>query len=341
MIRSAVFRSDHELYHADTCEPLKQAAERGGVQIVALGRGTYPGKPLPANDLKEVSLMGYWNAASDQDWGLGWHRNEGLELSFVEAGRVPFAVNGKFYNLEAGHLTITRPWQDHRVGDPHVPASRFHWLILDVGMRRPNQPWHWPSWLLYPRPSLERLTEILRQNEQPVWRATEEIARCYHKLGKAVASGTGPENLTRLKIVVNELIVALAELLESSKPKLDESLSSSTRAIRLFLEELPRRIDEPWTLDSMAGECGLGRSAFALACKEITNASPIDYLTRCRINVAAAVLKASPKKSITDVAFDCGFQSSQYFATVFRSHRACSPREWRERNERKMEARRT
>jgi AraC-like DNA-binding protein len=330
MARSAVFRSDHELYHADSCEPLKQAEARRDVEIVALGRRSYPGGRLPANDLKEVSLTGYWNAVTDQSWGLGWHRNEGLELSFVEAGQIPFAVNGKFYNLEAGHLTITRPWQDHRVGNPNIPASRFHWLILDVGMRRPNQPWHWPSWLLYPKASLERLTAMLRQNEQPVWRATEEITRCYRKLGKAAAAGTGAENITRLKIVINELIVALAELLESSKPKLDESLSSSTRAIRLFLEELPRRIDEPWTLNSMATECGLGRSSFASFCKEITNASPIDYLTRCRINAAAKLLRAAPERSITDVAFDCGFQSSQYFATVFRNHQSCSPREWRE-----------
>lgn len=331
MIRSAVFRSDHELYHADSCEPLKQAGECGDVEIVALGRRSYPGERLPANDLKEVSLMGYWNAANPQKWGLGWHRNEGLELSLVEAGHIPFEVSGKFYNLESGHLTITRPWQDHRVGNPNVPASRFHWLILDVGMRRPNQPWHWPSWLLYPKPSLERLTAILRQNEQPVWRATDDITRCYRKLGKAAAAGTSAENITRIKIIINELIIALAELLENSDSKLDESLSSSTRAIRLFLDELPRRIDEPWTLNSMARECGMGRSAFAAFCKEITNASPIDYLTRCRINAATRILREDPDKNITDVAFDCGFQSSQYFATVFRSHLFCSPREWRKK----------
>ena len=331
MPRPAVFRSDHELFHADSCEPLKQAAQRGEVRIAALGRGTYPGDRLPPNEIKEVCLTGYWDATHDQSWGLGWHRNEGIELSFVEAGRVPFEIGGKSYMLEPGHLTITRPWQDHRVGNPNVPACRFHWLIIDVGVRRPNQPWHWPSWLLYPKASLERLTTILRQNEQPAWRANEEIAHCYRKLGKAAAAGTSPENITRLKIVINELIIALAEMFESRKPQLDESLSSTERAIRMFLDELPRRIDEPWTLDSMAEQCGLGRSAFAMCCKEMTNASPIDYLTRCRVDAAAKMLKAAPDKSITEVAFSCGFQSSQYFATVFRARLSCSPRDWRTR----------
>ncbi len=331
MALSPVFRSDNDLYHADSCEPLKEAAKRGEVRIAALGRGSYPGDRLPAHEIKEVSLTGYWDADHDQSWGLGWHRNEGVEFSFVEAGRIPFEVGGKAYLLEPGHFTITRPWQDHRVGNPHVPASRYHWLIIDVGVRRPNQPWHWPSWLLYPKASLEQLTTILRQNEQPTWRANEEIADCYRKLGKAAAAGTSPENITRVKIIINELIVVLAEMLESRKPQLDESLSSSERTIRLFLEELPRRLDEPWTLESMAEQCGLGRSAFALCCKQITNVSPIDFLTRCRVEAAAKILKESPGTSITNVAFACGFQSSQYFSTVFKARLGCTPREWRAR----------
>ena len=334
MNRPAVFRSDMELYHADSCEPLKRAEKRGEVSIVALGRGSYPGTRLPLNDLKEVSLTGYWDAPHDQDWGLGWHRNEGLEISFAETGRVPFAVDDKTYVLEPGQITITRPWQHHRVGNPNIPACRFHWLIIDVGVRRPNKPWHWPAWLLYPKASLERLTTILRQNEQPVWRSDDEIARCFRGLGKAAAGGTSPENLTRVKILINELIVALAEMLERRKPQLDESLSSSERAVRLFLEELPRRVDEPWTLESLAEQCGLGRSAFATFCKQITNMSPVDYLTRCRVDAAAAMLTKERNRNITDVAFACGFQSSQYFSTVFRSHSGCSPREWRTRQKR-------
>jgi len=244
---------------------------------------------------------------------------------------MPFAIEGgRSVLLEPGQLTITRPWQRHRIGNPNIPASRFHWLIIDVGVRRPNQPWTWPAWLLYSRRSLQRLTTMLRQNEQPVWRADEEIARCFRKLGKAASAGTThPEALARLKILINELIIALAEMLERRKPRLDESLSSSERAIRLFLKDLPGRLDEPWTLETMAEYCGLGRSRFAACCRQITNVSPVEYLTRCRVDAATRLLTKQPDLSITDVAFTCGFQSSQYFATVFRQRLGQSPREWR------------
>jgi AraC family L-rhamnose operon regulatory protein RhaS len=331
MKQPATFRSPKQLFHADTCEPLKKAAEAGAVRVAALGRGTYPGERLPKNDLREICLLGYWDAARDQTWGLDWHRNEGLELSFVEAGQVPFAIEGeRSFLLEPGHLTITRPWQRHRVGNPRVPASRYHWLIIDVGVRRPNQSWSWPPWMLYPRRGLQHLTTMLRQNEQPVWRADEEIARCYRKLGKAAGLGaTNPETIARLKILNNELIIALAEMLGRRKPRLDGSLSSSERAIRLFLKDLPDRLDEPWTLESMAENCGLGRSRFAAYCRQITNVSPMEYLTRLRLDAAKRLLEKNTQTSITDAAFACGFQSSQYFATVFRQRLGCSPREWR------------
>lgn len=329
--RAATFRSAAELYHADTCEPLEAASRRGEVRVSALGRGTYPGARLPADDLKELCLIGFWDAPRDQTWGLDWHRNEGLELGLVEAGQIHFAVEGrKPLVLGPGQLTITRPWQRHRVGNPQVSASRYSWLILDVGMRRPNQPWHWPRWLLYPPGGLRQLTTVLRQNEQPVWPADEEIVRCFRLLGKIARDGLpDPRAVARLKIHINELIVALADMLEHRQPELDEKLASSERTVRLFLEELRHRLDEPWTLDSMAQSCGLGRSRFASCCQQIANVTPVEYLTRCRVEAAARQLVAQPGASILEIALASGFQSSQYFATVFGRHFGCSPRRWR------------
>ena len=132
-------------------------------------------------------------------------------------------------------------------------------------------------------------------------------------------------NVTRLKVFINELFVALAELLERRQPSLDHTLSSAERTVRLFLDDLPQRVGEPWTLDSMAAQCGIGRSAFAQHCRHLANATPIEFLTRCRVEAAAKLLRSSQGHSITDIAFECGFQSSQYFATVFRRETGRTP----------------
>jgi AraC family L-rhamnose operon regulatory protein RhaS len=59
------------------------------------------------------------------------------------------------------------------------------------------------------------------------------------------------------------------------------------------------------------------------------NLSPMKYLNRCRIEHAGRLLREQPGRSITDVAFDCGFSSSQYFASQFRLHFGCTPRAYR------------
>jgi len=323
------FRTEQELFHADTCEPLKRAAASGGLRLAAVSRGGYPGTGLPGNELKELCMAGYWSAPGQQDWGLGWHCNEGIEIGYVSAGRLPFRVGSKSLTVGPGELTITRPWQRHRVGDPNVPASHYSWIILDVGMRRPNQPWQWPKWLLLPQSGLARLTETLRQNEDPVWHGDRRIGDCFSRLDEIVERGVDEMNLTRLKIVINELFVLLAELLESRNPHLDATLSGSERTVRLFLEGLSRRLDEPWTLNSMADACGLGRSQFSTLCRKITNLTPVCYLSQLRVESAAALLAADPQMNVTEIAFRCGFQSSQYFSKVFREWHGISPSEFR------------
>ncbi len=48
-----------------------------------------------------------------------------------------------------------------------------------------------------------------------------------------------------------------------------------------------------------------------------------------RIEVAGRLLREQPRRSVTNVALDCGFSSSQYFAKVFRRQMGCMPRVYR------------
>ena len=119
--------------------------------------------------------------------GTDWRRNEGIELTFLETGSLGFGVENQEFHLKAGDLTVTRPWQQHaQVGDPQVGAGRLHFLILDVGVRRPHQIWRWPKWIVLHRGDLRQLTDILRHNQQPVWRASSEVARSFGRIASAV-----------------------------------------------------------------------------------------------------------------------------------------------------------
>ena len=331
--RPAIFLNQATAYRADRCEPLVRAAARGEVKLQALARRGYPGAAMPARLLPEISTVGFWDAAAPQSWGLDWHRNEGIEITYLSRGRLDFAVDGRSHPLESGCLTITRPWQVHRVGNPHVRASRLHWRILDVGVRRPDQAWRWPDWLILSPDDLQRLTNLLRHNEQPVWKVDAQIGDCFERIGDLITVGKSPKIQSWLQLRVNELLLALLEMLRSRKVVLNEELATARRTVELFLASLPDHLETPWTLPEMAAQCGLGRTRFADYCRQLTNVAPLEYLLNCRMEAARRQLRQEPALNISDIGFACGFQSSQYFTTTFRRHTGLSPREFRKKSQ--------
>ncbi len=324
----AIFLGEGRVYRADTCEPLKRAARRGELGLAARGRRGYPGSPLPRGKLEQICSVGVWDARRDQSWGLPWHRNEGIEFTYLARGSLSFRVEDRFVRLRPGHLTITRPWQVHRLGDPNVTASRLYWLILDVGVRRPNQPWRWPEWLMCSPADLKRLTRLLSQNEEPAWRVGGEVERCFERISGALACRGASSLETRLKLGVNELLVTVADVLERKRIPLDRRLSGTPRTVEMFLKGLRENIEYPWDLGQMALQCGLGRTRFVHYCRLVTGMSPKEHLRRCRLEAAARILRERPDANITDVALSCGFGSGQYFATLFRRWRGCTPSEY-------------
>lgn len=324
--------TDHgTTYQADTCLPLDRAARSGELKFQALVHGHYPGHRLPCNALSSVKTVGFWDAQHDQQWGLDWHRNEGLELTYLERGTLAFAVDDNQYTLRPGDLTITRPWQPHRVGASHVTAGRLHWVILDVGMRHPHQAWRWPGWLVLTKADIQQLTEFLRQNEQPVWHASEELRRCFQHLAHAVET-VDRASVSKLAVYLNELLLQLLQLFRNQRAPLDSSLTSTLRTVELFWDDLrgnPEHLALEWTVPRMAARCGLGVTQFLKHSKQLTNVTPAHHLNHCRVKSAARMLRVETNKSVTEVALSCGFSSSQYFASVFRRHYGCTPNAYR------------
>lgn len=327
--RSVVFEAGGKAHRADTCEPLVAAAEAGEVRLEALVRGAYPGRPLPRGVLPQVSSIGFWDAAADQDWGLPEHRNEGIEITYLDNGHLGFVVDGHPHPLSPGHLTITRPWQPHRVGNPDVGASRLFWLILDVGVRQPHQSWQWPPWLVLSPADLADLTALLRENEHPVWPGTPEIGRCFADIGILIESSRrDPLPSSRLALMINELLVCVLELLRTQDPPRQPSLTLGERSVSMFLDRLEDELEQPWTLEAMAERAGLKRTRFAHYCRKLTNLSPMAHLQQLRVTRAKRLLTKT-SLSITEIAMRCGFASSAYFATVFRAKTRCAPGEFR------------
>ncbi len=317
------------IYKADNCNLLREAAEKGQLELTTLARDAYPGRRLGNSELPGVKNIGYWNIKKNQEWGLDWHTNEGIEICFLESGELSFYIENNKHVLAPNQLTITRPWISHKIGSPHVEISKLHWFILDVGVRHPHQEWNWPDWVILNPKDIKKLTLYLRHNEQPVWKATPELKDCFVKIGKVIRESNGKSCESRLRVLMNALLIALLEHFQDGKIELNEGLTESRRTVKLFLKKLESHFDEPWTLPDMATHCRLGTTRFTQYCLEITNCTPMEYINKLRLRKAAEMLLKVPVMSSTDIAFQCGFSSPQYFTTVFKRHFQKTPQIYR------------
>jgi len=323
-----VYRMGDKRYGIDNCEPQREAVREGKIEFHALTKGHYPGTLMPKDVLPGLNSIGFWDANTSQDWGLNPHRNEGIKIVFFETGTCDMVMDQRTYNLHAGNFVLTRPWQLHKFGDPNIGRGRLHWLILDVGVRRPQQTWTWPKWMVMAREDAAELTERWRQIKNPVWTSTPSIAQSFRELARCVTAWGQPHAVSRMTVHLNLLLIDILDALSEQQTQETPHSTSRQRTVELFLgdvENNPAVSSEPWTINGMAERCGMGVTAFSKYCRELVNVGPMEFLNDCRLERAAQQLREKKGLSITEIALGCGFNSSQYFATRFRRHFKMSP----------------
>jgi AraC-like DNA-binding protein len=131
--------------------------------------------------------------------------------------------------------------------------------------------------------------------------------------------------------------------------KLSEALFADT--LRRYIEKLPasqtgwlagvrdpdigkalallhKQPSHPWTIASLANEVGLSRSVLAERFRHYLSDTPMGYLTRWRLQLAAQAL-TSTSKSVAEVAGDVGYESEPSFNRAFKREFGVPPARFR------------
>jgi AraC-like DNA-binding protein len=100
-------------------------------------------------------------------------------------------------------------------------------------------------------------------------------------------------------------------------PKIGRALS--------LIHQQPER---PWTVEALAFECGMSRSAFAARFTEFVLEPPLSYLTRWRMTKASRLLRSSTD-SIGQVAGRVGYEAEAAFSKAFKRWNGLAPGTYR------------
>jgi AraC-like DNA-binding protein len=98
--------------------------------------------------------------------------------------------------------------------------------------------------------------------------------------------------------------------------------------IGIVLKAMHERIENPWTVETLAAAAGMSRSAFALRFKELLGETPLEYLTNWRMYKATGLLQENDRK-LFEVAKSVGYDSDAAFSKAFKRVLGMAPKEYR------------
>ena len=162
------------------------------------------------------------------------------------------------------------------------------------------------------------ISEAASQRESLRW----AIERMLREMRDPQPGGVLIAQQVAYTILVEALRLHLADHVQRGAGWLSALADNHMRAALSSMHLKPSRA---WTLEELARSAGMSRTAFAKTFKRTVGQSPMDYLTRWRMTIAATRLSSS-KETISSIAPAVGYKSESAFSAAFKRHWGSSPR---------------
>jgi AraC-like DNA-binding protein len=178
------------------------------------------------------------------------------------------------------------------------------------------------------RPLLEGLPRMLRirVGEEPASALLRELLQAGVRESSAGQPGAGS---VLAKLAELLFVEALRRYMASLPPQGRGWLAGVRDAqIGRALALLHGEPGKAWTVDDLAREVALSRSALAERFATLVGESPMQYLTRWRLALAAQALR-SGREPIARIAERSGYESEAAFSRAFKREFGAPPATWR------------
>lgn len=144
------------------------------------------------------------------------------------------------------------------------------------------------------------------------------------------ADGSGPGGVAVIAKLSEVLFVETLRCYIAQLPHTQTGWLAGVRDpdVGKALALLHRQPSHPWTIASLADEVGLSRSVLAERFRHYLSDTPMGYLTRWRLQLAAQLL-SSTSKSVAKVAGDVGYESEPSFNRAFKREFGVPPARFR------------
>ena len=246
----------------------------------------------------------------------------GIRIYHVLEGKFDWFINNERFPLFPGDVALVLPQQEFGSPDGVLEIGCFSWIHLDI-TRKEHGEMKLSTWSNLSENENYAIGKILFNNSTPLLSKFNDCS----KVLKSIQHEIFNQELgyrTRVNNLLDDLLISIVrQLSRQTNPGRDfpSTFMNLEQALR-------RDLSHQWTVEEMAALVGLGTTLFNEKVKSYSGFSPINYLINIRISEAIKLLK-KPDISLTDIALDTGFYSSQHFSTTFKKLTGYTPSEFR------------
>jgi AraC-like DNA-binding protein/mannose-6-phosphate isomerase-like protein (cupin superfamily) len=172
----------------------------------------------------------------------------------------------------------------------------------------------------------------------PHWKSTDVAGECLH-LGSADFARLN-ELVQRMEAELDKqgedarvaafayFLLLLTLLRRHSQPWADAGSNVPAARVSRALDYIDKNFAERITLDELAAACHVSRRHFFRLFEQAVGVAPMEYLKKVRLQKAAEMLLTS-ESNVTEVAFACGFNDSNYFSSLYHKEFGMSPSQFK------------
>lgn len=238
------------------------------------------------------------------------HKNS-LEIVYVARGRQTYNVNNTAYTLSGGDVYLTFPDELHSSGESPEEKSVVYWVLIDFTDTG--------NFLNMESEEGKNFRCRLQSLKTRKFKGSPVLKTLLDKIIYTCFSNSEFKKLL-IQSYITEFLINIIELEKNSEPHISENIQKT-------LEYISRRVKDNITLNELSDLAGLSLSRFKQKFKQEVGIPPAEFILREKVTLAGKLLNSSPK-SVTEIAFELGFSSSNYFATVFKRLTGKTPTEF-------------